>query len=34
MTAPLLSLQQAHLVHLAFEWMAMTIGFQLYRRQR
>jgi phosphatidylglycerol---prolipoprotein diacylglyceryl transferase len=34
MTIPLLSLQQAHLIHLAFEWLAMSIGFQLYRRER
>lgn len=34
MTAPQLSLEHAHLVHLLFEWLGMTVGFQLYRRER
>lgn len=34
MRAPVLSAEQAHLVHLLFEWLAMAAGFQLYRRQR
>jgi prolipoprotein diacylglyceryltransferase len=34
MNAPSLSPSAAHAVHLLFEWAAIAIGVQLYRRQR
>lgn len=34
MKAPVLTPAAAHTVHLVFEWLALAVGVQLYRRQR